>query len=300
MKNRSNLVKKVITDKTGKRTTVWVKPSEADKIDSKKVTDSGEKPKGDGSDELNGKSKKELQTFLEVGNKKLDEAKKNGNDKEVEKIEERLEKVRSKLGIKKKEPKETESDQQLPKELYNKIKRREEGKGFEVKLSEKEVYTMLEKGRVGILSAGVNPNDLKEKGKSQKELKKRHKSLEKDLIQKGYTYMNVHGKYEDEEDSIMVFMNDASKDDVVELGKKYNQDSVIYSVGNKNELIYTTGKNAGKANSGEGFDKPTQAAKDFYTEFKTEKGKSKRFALKLDLDKIVDSILKGLKHITKI
>ena len=178
----------------------------------------------------------------------------------------------------------------IPQELYDKIKNQGEGHGHEVDLTKEEIDTLLKKGKVGFVSAGRNPNDPEDMKLSDAEIDIRDGQLKKDLKQKGFTYVKVNGKYGDEEESFMVMVNDIEKDSMVNLGKKYNQDSIIYSDQGNNELIYTVGDNEGKRHKGSGFNLLDQETEDFYTEIETAKGKKVKFSLNFDFSKLVKAL----------
>ncbi len=190
----------------------------------------------------------------------------------------------------------------LPPELIEKCRRKEPGKGGEISLTKGEALLLLKKGVVGLVSAGINPEDAKDKGLDQKAIDARTNALKKDLIEKGLHFRQVLGKYGEEEDSFMVFTADITRDELVELGEKYNQDSVIFSDADKNEMIFTTGENKGKKYVGSGFEKLKNDAADFFTELTTPKGKLK-FSLNFNFDKLekgaraavflIKSIVKG-------
>ncbi len=169
----------------------------------------------------------------------------------------------------------------LSPELREKCQKSEPGKGGEISLKSSEVDELLKKGVVGFVSAGKSPHDKKDVNPV-----KRHKELKKDLVAKGYKFLPVKGKYGEEEDSYMVMIPDASKKDMIKLGKKYNQDSVLHSDHDNNELIYTTGDNAGKTVKGKGYKKLGSKESDNYTEVKTSDG-TFRFSLNLNFKKSV-------------
>jgi hypothetical protein len=168
----------------------------------------------------------------------------------------------------------------LPARLLNKIKRRGKGEGEETQFTRAEVDLLLADGVVGIVSAGKNPKLEKEMTKEQE--KKRHEELRSDLKDKGLMHMQVVGMYEGLEDSFMVFTPEVKREELVEMGEKYNQDSVIFTNKGKNEMIFTTGDDKGKHHPGEGFKARGNNAKDYYTEYVTEDGKKRRFQLQFE------------------
>lgn len=183
---------------------------------------------------------------------------------------------------------------ELPPELKKKIERREKGKGEEIKLTKEEVFDILQKGEVGFVSAGVNPADEADKKLTPEQVKERDKKLRADLVQDGFTFMPVTGKYGELEESYMVMVNEISEPELEKLGVKYNQ-SVIYSAKGKNNMIFTTGANKGKKHVGNGF-QDMKGADDFYTEITTPKEKLK-IQLSFDFDKLVEKALKNLMRL---
>lgn len=171
----------------------------------------------------------------------------------------------------------------LSSDLQKKCQKSEPGKGGAISLKTSEVEELLKKGVVGFVSAGRSPHDDDTADPIMRDDK-----LKADLVKQGYHFMPVKGKYGEEEDSYMVMIPDASRNDMIKLGKKYNQDSVLHSDHDKNELIYTTGADAGKTVKGKGYKKLGDNATDNYTEVKTSDG-SIRFSLNLKFGK---SILK--------
>jgi len=144
------------------------------------------------------------------------------------------------------------------------------------------------RGTYAFISAGVNPADEKDRGLDEKAVKARYDKLEKELVDKGYAYTRVKGHYGEAEDSFLVMAHEADRKHVIELGKKMNQDSVIYSEGGKHEMIYTTGENAGKKHDGQGH-QVIPHAEDYYTEMTHPDGSTTRFSLNFNFDKMTDA-----------
>jgi len=186
----------------------------------------------------------------------------------------------------------------IPASLSEKCRREKPGSGGEIHLSKKEVTTLLRHGVVGFISAGTNPNSTQEKKLSDAGIKTREKHLRDDLVKQGLKFVKVTGKYGEVEDSYMVMVPNVKDKELIELGKRYNQDSVIYSDHGKNKLIFTTGENVGKSYNGNGFQILNNDAEDFYTEVDTKKGKL-RFSLKFDFSKLTKSIRYFVKSIVK-
>lgn len=181
---------------------------------------------------------------------------------------------------------ETDGLKDLPKKLREKVQRDTPGKGSEITLTKDEITTLLSKGRVGFISAGKNPNSTStdELGLSEQDVNDRSDNLRKELVTKGLKYIKVEGKYGEEDDAFMVMILDAKHSEIVAMGQKYNQDSVIYSDHNKNEMIYTTGENTGSHGVGEGFKYLDNRTADFYSEITTRSGSTIKFTLNFNFD----------------
>lgn len=79
----------------------------------------------------------------------------------------------------------------------------------------------------------------------------------------------------------MVMVHDAERPDMVELGKKYKQNSVLFSDYGENQLIQTTGDRADEVvMDGHGYEFIPEA-ENYYTEL-TIADKALRFALELN------------------
>jgi hypothetical protein len=309
-KNLSKLVKKLITDKKGKRTSVWVragvepkkeKKQNATKLQIKEYL-AIEKQLNNVVNEMYAsdadvakKMEQQADKLEGMLDKIVDSiAKREGisNTDVVDKINKMSEgssesdEVKQISPKKKRTIKERLSD--LSQKLYSKVKRREKGKGGEISLTSNEVKELLAKGRLGFISAGKNPADPRDMKLSDEDIEKRYGKLKDELVELGYVFIPVRGKYGEEEDSYMVMIPEAEKSDLNKLGKKYNQDSVIYAEKGHNELRFTTGENAGKHNDGDGFEQ-VQDAKDFFTEVKTKDGVLK-FRLNIDFDKLLKAL----------
>ena len=121
-----------------------------------------------------------------------------------------------------------------------------------VSLSKPELEKTLSKGHFTILSAGRNPNDPEE------------------LSAKTDKSVMVHHK-----DSKGLKENRAKME---EMGKKFNQDSVLHGDGGKNIMYFTTGKKKGQECSGKGWNEAPEA-KDLFTDIKLEGKKHTKFQL---------------------
>lgn len=183
-----------------------------------------------------------------------------------------------------------EARKKLGPELSKKIQRQSPGNGGEIQLTPEEVGKVLTDGVVGFISGGRNPNNAEDMKLTDQEVEARDEKLKSDLVKRGYRFVRVNGKYGEEEPSYMVMIPEATKKELVELGESYNQDSILYSRANQNELIFTTGENKGKAFKGMGWD-AVPDAEDFYTEYTTASGEKIKFVLGLNFDAMDQSKL---------
>jgi SPP1 gp7 family putative phage head morphogenesis protein len=171
------------------------------------------------------------------------------------------------------------------REVFKRFERVEKGKGSHQELKDaKELELILTKGHFALISAGKNPNRDEDKNRSEEYFKHRSEALQKDLIERGYMFTRVVGKYGEIEDSYLVMTHNPDEKDMLELGKKYNQDSVIIAKRGDNKMIYTSGEHAGTYVGGHGYDKIEPSATDFYTEVKIASG-VERFSLNFEWDK---------------
>lgn len=162
-------------------------------------------------------------------------------------------KPREKPGEEKPQEKPKYSKEEI-EQTINKYKRREKGKGESISLeSEKELKIILSYGKFGHISAGRNPSSPEDAKLTDEQINKRTEELRKDLIDIGYVFTQVRGNYGGYEDSFLVMVYDAEEKDLIVLGEKYNQESIIYVNSGLNKMIYTTGKNKGKWYEGKGW-----------------------------------------------
>lgn len=161
-------------------------------------------------------------------------------------------------------------------------------------LDKAKLQETLTKGHFSIISAGRNPSDPKEAMLKPDDgfFHKRHEQLRDELEKAGLQYTEVVGHYGGEESSFLVFhdgteltpktqkammvhhRNEAEAKEhrkiVEQLGKKFNQDSILYGSAGRNEIVFTSGSKAGKTCGGNGW-KEMPEAKDFYTDIKLDK-----------------------------
>lgn len=174
-----------------------------------------------------------------------------------------------------------------------------------VYLTKENLKHTLGKGHFTILSAGRNPNDEKEAKMKPDDpfFHERHKDLQSVLEQLGFKYTEAVGHYGSKEPSFLVFHDEqeltpktvksmlihhahgeelkARKEALNELGKHFNQDSVLHGSGGNNTISFTTGKNAGKECGGKGW-KETPDAEDYYTDIELAKKNHTKFQLNVD------------------
>lgn len=173
--------------------------------------------------------------------------------------------------------------------------------------TKEQLQHSLTKGHYSIISAGRNSNNPDESKlpEDHEMFKKRHEELRKDLEKLGAKYTEVVGHYGGKESSFLVLHDydqkmldkqhkksfvvhhineeEAKKkiEELNKLGKKYHQDSVLHGNGGRNEIHFTTGKNAGKTCGGKGYEE-TPDAEDYYTEAELENKKHTKFKLNID------------------
>lgn len=179
-------------------------------------------------------------------------------------------------------------------------------------LKKDELKKVMDSGHVTFISAGRNSKDPKEKEMSVDDpyFHSRHEKLRSELEDRGYDYTEVVGVYGGEEKtflvfhdgaeltpktskSIMVHHTDASElknreRELTELGKKYNQNSVLHRTGGKNRMLFTTGENEGVECGKEAWNEAPEAT-DYYTDIELENHAHTKFQLDVE-----DCIQKGL------
>jgi hypothetical protein len=121
------------------------------------------------------------------------------------------------------------------------------GKGGARPITSKEdLEIMLKETTFVMISGGPNPNRLADKKKSPKFFEKRDSLLKKDLDKLGYIYTPCKGRYDADEESVFVMCHDANREELMKLGAKYNQDSILFVDKGESELLGTHGETAGK------------------------------------------------------
>jgi hypothetical protein len=107
-------------------------------------------------------------------------------------------------------------------------------------------------------------------------------ALEKELTSKGIKFHKIKGKYGGNPENSYLIEN-PDHDAIIDLGKKFGQDSVIVSKNRRHKMVYTNGPDEGKyhlGNSIETFDKEPQ---DYFSTG-VNNGKPFHFSINFDMD----------------
>ena len=155
----------------------------------------------------------------------------------------------------------------------------QKGRGKHVSLNKDQLTSVLADGKYALLSAGRNPNHEQDKKLQDGQIEARYEKMREDLREKGYKFTEVMGHYGAPEKSFLVMAPD--RNDIANLGKKYNQDSVIYAESGKQEMHFTTGDSKNKSHFGQGW-KEVPDAQDYYTEVPLTNGQKIKFSLNFD------------------
>jgi hypothetical protein len=175
--------------------------------------------------------------------------------------------------------------------LMAKTARRKKGEGVEVTIQKNELGFLLDHGIFGIVSAGKNPN--LEPNMTDEEQKVRDVKLKDELKKRGFTFTRSIGKYGGEESSYMVMVHNSQKKELIELGKMFNQESVLQVNGGSANFIYTGGEKAGKEYEDKGWG-IVPDADDLYTRVKTDDGGEIKFAYNIHPDTFKAMIAEAL------
>jgi hypothetical protein len=187
-------------------------------------------------------------------------------------------------------------------ETGEKPKKRIQYKSY-LKLDKPKLQEILTKGHYSLISAGKNGSDPKEAlMKADDEFfHKRHEELRGELEKAGLSYTEVVGHYGGgKENTFLVFHDDTEltpkteksimvhhrdEDDskknrtiLNDLGKKFNQDSVLHAGNGRNDMSFTTGPKAGVTCGGNGWNESDDAL-DNYTDIELEGTKHTKFQL---------------------
>jgi hypothetical protein len=121
---------------------------------------------------------------------------------------------------------------------------------------------------------------------SKNELKMDHEQTLAHLKSKGYKASTVHGHYGSPETSIMVHnVNPTQAEHLHGIASKLSQDSSIYSTGQKHEMRFHHGEQAGKKVHGEGTVWHKEKPKDMYTTMSNGKHFTHNFNFEKSLNK---------------
>lgn len=190
------------------------------------------------------------------------------------------------------EPKYVEEDGQMrlpgmdpesAKRLLKEYAKREPGNGIEKPIEREEhLDAILRHGTICMISAGRNPEDAEDMKLTDEQIAERYETMIEDFKSRGYVVTRCEGKYVNPEESVMVMAHDADRAEMMELGEKYKQDSIVFSDKGQGELIYTTGPNKGKAEmAGDGY-QVVPDADDFYTKMTFANGHTVKFTINLE------------------
>lgn len=168
--------------------------------------------------------------------------------------------------------------------LFYRIARVAHGHGHSISLTPPELKKVLDYGVVGFVSAGKNIQDPADAALTDADIEKRHARLRDELVQDGFRFVNCQGSYGGPEKSFMVMVPEVKRQELVDIGEHFHQNSVLWSDSGNNELIYTSGPDKGKRHRGSGWSFVPEA-EDFFTEFETNTGEKIKFSLNLDFDK---------------
>ena len=186
---------------------------------------------------------------------------------------------------------------------YKKFEEFELGKDknykYHVHFNKQVMKKIFDKGHFSVVSAGPN-EDEKDKDIAPEFFMKRHEQLKKDLEKNKIAFTECIGHYQGgKENSILIphdyfiieskdktFMvhhkegKQEEYDKIVDLGKKYKQDSVLHGRKNKFSLHFTRGKHLDEECTDKGW-KEVPLAKDFYTELKLTKDKISKVSMNI-------------------
>ena len=169
------------------------------------------------------------------------------------------------------------------------------GSGQELNESYSNLANILRGGRSSIHTVGIisaeNPHGKKA---SAEENKKNTIALKKYLTQARYGYRMVKGKYGSDENSIVI--NNISKEDLLDLGSRFDQDSVVFGkrvetkdgyYGMDFEMVGTDSHNFDEKIGVSRVMINRSDAEDFYTEYRGRKFVIPFFGTE-DLNSVVD------------
>jgi len=136
-------------------------------------------------------------------------------------------------------------------------------------------HPALEGGRVGIMT-GENPfHPATASGGNA--------GLENELRSRGLRFEKVKGKYSEGEPENSFIIHDVDAPTLMDLGKRYGQDSVLHSHNGTHKLIYTNGPNEGTYHPGHGLTVHPQEPEMYYSTL-VHNGNPVHFTMNLDFD----------------
>jgi len=152
------------------------------------------------------------------------------------------------------------------KKVLDGFKRKAPGEGVNKQIDTKEdLDLVLSHGNFAMISAGRNPNIPEDKDLTDDQINQRTQKMREQLISSGYVFTEGVGNYGGIEESFLVMVHDADDEELFNMGKEYNQDSVLFVDHGESKLVKTTGENAGNIimeGSGHGY---VPEADDYYT-----------------------------------
>jgi phage head maturation protease len=190
-----------------------------------------------------------------------------------------------------------EITEEVYKAVRSKIIKRKAGQGIEITLdSPQEVSALLSHSSYALLSAGKNPSNMDDSKQSIQYFNARHQKLREELINKGFTFTQVVGKYGELEDSFLVMSHGVDINDAIDLGIKYNQESIIHVDNGRQQMVFTSDAKQDdgtvipkyKARRGMGWINVNPEESDFYTEMNIGNNKKVRFSLNFDFGNLYD------------
>ncbi|WNM70344.1 hypothetical protein [Myxococcus phage Mx1] len=107
--------------------------------------------------------------------------------------------------------------------------------------------------------------------------------LESELKAKGLKYEPIQGFYDSPENSFLV--HGADPDYLMDVGKRYGQESVLYSNGGNHQLLYTNGENAGMYHPGTGHTLHEAPPENYYSTVQHD-GKPVHFTYNMDFNSL--------------
>ena len=107
-------------------------------------------------------------------------------------------------------------------------------------------------------------------------------ALEKELTSKGFKFHKIKGKYGGNPENSYLIENPDHRA-IIELGKKFGQDSVIVSKNGQHKMVYTNGPDAGKHHLGNSIETFDTEPQDYFSTG-MDKGKPFHFSINFDMD----------------